>query len=368
MPKSVYGYVFFLALFALTSAALFSTAPAAQSKKKKGRPPATVLVAEIMEKEVSASVELVGSVRALTDVTVSAETTGRVEKFSKREGDAVRKGEAVCLLDKTTNKIRAREAKGRLDFAVADLKKAELASIRARDLYSEKVASLENMQNAELDVESKKSNLDLRLAELDQAEYELERTSIRAPFGGFITKRYADTGAWVEKGDNIFDIVNTRKVEVITEIPEHLISVASNSKEVQVALDAYPGKIFAGKIAALVPKANPKTRTFPVRIVLDNPKFLIKAGMFVRVSIPSEVKKKALLIPRDAVVWRFRKALVFSADKEGKVKSYRVKLGRQYGERVEAKGNISVGMMLIVSGNEILRDGQKVMVAGEKKL
>ncbi|VAX24276.1 Probable Co/Zn/Cd efflux system membrane fusion protein [hydrothermal vent metagenome] len=368
MSRPVSVFASLLALFALTSAAFFSTAIAAQNKKKKGRPPATVLVAEIVEKEVSASVELVGSVRALTDVTVSAETTGRVEKFPKREGDAVKKGEAVCLLDKTTNKIRAREAKGRLDFAVADLKKAELAAIRAKDLYGEKVASLENMQNAELDVQSHKANLDLRLAELDRAEYELARTGITAPFSGFITKRYVDTGAWVEKGDNIFDIVNTRKVEVITEIPGRLISVASDSKEVQVALDAYPDKMFTGKIAALVPKANQKTRTFPVRIVLDNPKFLIKAGMFVRISIPLEVKKKALLIPRDAVVWRFRKALVFSADKEGKVKSYPVTLGRQYGERVVAKGNIKAGMKLIVSGNEILRDGQMVMVAGEKKL
>lgn len=326
------------------------------------------MVAEIIIKEVSGSVELVGSVRALIDTTVSAETTGRVEKFAKREGDAVKKGETVCLLDKTVNKIRAREAKGRLDFAAAALKKAELAAIRAKDLYGERVASLENMQNAQLDVESKKSNLDLRMAELDQAEYELARTGIIAPFNGFITRRYIDTGAWVEKGDDIFDIVNTRKVEVITEIPEHLISVAGDSKEVQVALDAYPGKMFTGKIAALVPKANPKTRTFPVRIVLDNPEYLIKAGMFVRISIPLEAKKKALLIPRDAVVWRFRKALVFTAGKEGKVKSYPVTLGRQYGERVEAKGNITAGMKLIVSGNEILRDGQMVMVVGEKKL
>jgi RND family efflux transporter MFP subunit len=356
MYKSVRGFISLLAIILFASATFLSTDSAtAQDKKKKGRPPATVLVAKTVEKEISASVDLVGSVRALIDTTVSAETTGRVEKFTKREGDAVAKGAPVCLLDKTVNKIRAREAKGRLDFSIAELKKAKLAAKRAKKLYDEKISSLEHMQNADLGVE------------LDQAEYELARSAITAPFSGFITKRYIDVGAWVEKGDNIFDIVDTHKVEVLTEIPGRLMSVATASKEVQISFDAYPDKMFTGKIAAVVPKANPKTRTFPVRIVLDNPEFLIKAGMFARVSIPSEVIKKTLLIPRDAVVWRFRKALVFSADKDGKVKSYSVTLGRQFGEWVEAKGNITAGMKLIVSGNEILRDGQMVTVAGELK-
>ena len=356
-------------LFAIS---IFALQSGAQQKKKSGkvqRPPASVEVASIIEKEVVASVELVGNVRAATEATVSAEIDGRIVSFSKREGEPAAKGEAVLRLDESLSAIRAREAKGRLVQAIANLKKAELAARRANELYEKKIASMENKQNADLDVDWAMSAVVLREAELDLADYELDQANIRAPFAGFITKRHTQTGAWVKKGDKVFDIVDTRMVEIITEIPEHLIASASKAKTAQLSFDAYPGKTFEGDIAALVPRANPKTRTFPVRIVMDNPEFLIKAGMFVRIILPTSKKKKAMLIPRDAVVWRFRKAFVFTADEKGKVRSYTVTLGRQYGEKVEAiSRELSAGMKLVVTGNEILRDGQTVRVVGEKKL
>lgn len=364
MPKS---RVLNTALAAAGVAALlFAHADTARAQGQ--RPPAPVVVAEVVESEVSASVDLVGSVRALKATTVSAEIAGAVKSFPKREGDRVEKGEAVCNLDQTLYWIKAREAKGLLDQAMAALEKSKLAARRATELYERKVASQENKQNADLDVEYSEASLKLRQAEYDTALYNVERTEIKAPYGGFITQKNADVGGWVEKGDTIFEIVETRQVEVIAEIPERQMAAATPGKEVQMTFDAYPDRVFVGEIAALVPKANLKTHTFPVRILLDNSEFLVKAGMFARVSIPSHEKKKALLIPRDAVVWRFRKALVFTADAKGAVRSIQVRLGRQYGEMVEASGGIEPGMKLIVTGNEILRDGQTVAVVGEKKL
>ena len=319
----------------------------AQAGKKKGkkskRPPASVEVAVVMEEEVAGSVEIVGSARAFTQTAVSAEVMGRIVAFGAREGDNVKKGDVVVSLHDALFLIKEREAQGRLRQADAALKKAELAARRANELYVKKVASLENKEYADLDVEVAHANLELRTAELDNAKYNLDRTKISAPFTGFITRRYVAEGSWVEKGDKIFDMVDTSKVEVIAEIPEHLISAATKGKIAQLEFDAYIGKKFEGVIASLAPKANPKTRTFPVRIEMDNPGHAIKDGMFVRVSLLSQDRRKAMLIPRDAVVWRFRRALVFTAGAEGKVKSFSVKLGRQFGERVVATGDITTG-------------------------
>jgi RND family efflux transporter MFP subunit len=248
------------------------------------------------------------------------------------------------------------------------MKKSELAAKRATELYQEKIASLENKENSDLDVDGARASLQLARAAADKAEYDLERVKITAPFEGVITQRYVDIGGWVEKGDPIFEMVNIGRVEVIAEIPERQISTTTNATNAQIVFDAFPDKIVSGKIAAIAPKANSKTRTFPVRIVIDNPDYKIKAGMFARVRIPTTERKKAVLIPRDAVVWRFRKALVFRADSKGVVSSAIVRLGRQYGEMVEAQGDVKPGMKLIVTGNEILRDGQIVRVVGEKKL
>jgi len=334
--------------------------------KKPGRPPASVEVAQVIEQNVSASADMIGSVKALTMTVVSAEAPGRITDFPKKEGDEVSLGEIVVALDETVYKIKVREALGSLDSAKANLKKAELAAKRSTKLYRQKIASLENKQNTELDVDSAKSNVKLREAELDLARYNLSRLRVTSPFSGFITRKFVDAGAWVEKGENLFEIVDTHKVEIITEIPERLVSAVHRSDEVSLMFDAYPGKEFTGQIVALVPKANTNTRTFPVRIVMANPGYLAKDGMFVRVKIPLEQGKRAMLIPRDAIVWRARKALVFTADENGIARSIVVTLGRQYGERVEAKGDIAPGQKLIVTGNEILRDGQQVTVTGLK--
>ncbi len=334
--------------------------------KKQGRPPASVEVAQVIEKNVSASVDMVGSVKALTMTVVSAEAPGRITDFSKKEGDEVSLGETVVALDETVYKIKVREALGSLDSARANLKKTELAARRTTELYRQKIASLENKQNADLDVDSAKANVKLREAELDLARYNLSRLRVTSPFSGFITRKFVDAGAWVEKGENLFEVVDTHKVEIIIEIPEHLMSAVNPSGEVSLMFDAYPGKDFTGEIVAVVPKANTNTRTFPVRIVMENPGYLARDGMFVRVKIPLEQKKKATLIPRDAIVWRERKALVFTVDENGTVRSIVVTLGRQYGELVEAGGDITPGQKLVVTGNEILRDGQQVMVIGRK--
>ncbi|VAX24777.1 hypothetical protein MNBD_NITROSPINAE04-1835 [hydrothermal vent metagenome] len=339
----------------------------AQKKKdkKKGRPPAVVELATVIERNISASINLTGAVQALTESVVAAEVNGRVIKFSKKEGDEVKRNETVALLDRTSYRIILRGAKGQLVKAEIALERARLAAKRAKELFEQKIASEEVEQNAELDVKMAEAEIMLRKADLEQAEYNLARCEVRAPYNGFVARKLTDVGNWVNDGDGLFEIIDIHRIEVVVEAPERYLREFSMGREAQVTLDAYPGKTFKGKIAAVSPKADLKSRTFRVKVGMDNPNSAIKAGMLARVTVTTSEQKDVVLIPRDAIVWRARRAMVFTVN-EGKAKSAIVTIGRQQGAFVEASGAIKRGMKLIVTGNEILRDGSPVNVVGEK--
>lgn len=356
--------------FFCISLSLCLTAPTSALAQKKGgapaAPPAPVEVSAAIEKDVSAPIELVGTAHALTDSVISAEEDGRVVSFDNIEGDFVKKSDTVVLLDETPYKLNARAARGTLEKAKVALARARLAEERVKELYIEEVASEEARQNAELETRAAVAEVMLRQAQLEQAEYELSRCKVKAPFSGYISRKIVDVGEWVKKGDGLFEVIDIHKVDIVVEAPERFIADLAKGKKASVKLDAYPGRTFEGSIKVVFPKADIKTRTFMVKIEVGNKDGMIKAGMVSRVSVASGKGKKAVLIPRDAVVRRARKSVVFTIGEDGAARMITVTLGRQYGESVEVKEGIHAGDILIVTGNEILRDGQPVRVVGEK--
>ncbi len=335
-------------------------------KKPRGRPPVPVELKPVIVKEISESITLIGTVRALKESVISTEVDGRVIAINKKEGDRATSGEVIVMLDETPYKIRVRAAEGNRIKAIAALEKAKLAARRAQKLFTKEIASEELKQNAEWDVKAAEGEVIIRKAELDQARLNLARCRIKAPYDGFFAKKLTDIGYWVKNGDGLYEMVDIHMVEVQVEAPERRIKAFTIGSAVQVTLDAYPAKIFTGSIDAVSPKGNIKTRAFTVKIAIANEKSEIKAGMLARTRFSTELKTRAILVPRDAVVWKSRKALVFTVDADGKAKSMQVILGRQHGDLVEAKGDLTPGLKVIVTGNEILRDGQNVAVSGNK--
>lgn len=356
----------------LATLVFLAAAPAPSLAQAKGNgakaaPAAPVELAPVIQKDVSTTIELVGTARPGAKAMISAEAPGRVVFFGKVEGDEVKKDEPVVSLDETLYKIEVNAARGALKKAVAALEKARLAEKRVRELYKKNVASEEAMQNAALEVKAAEAEAALREADLARAEYRLSRLKVRAPFDGRISRKLVEAGEWVKEGDGLYEIVNLERVDVIVEAPEMNIESFTRGKRATFTLDAHPGASYEGVVRAVAPRADVKTRTFTVRIGVDNSKGDILAGMMARVSISADEPEKATMIPRDAVVWRARKPVVFTVDDEGRAKEIPVRLGRQRGELVEALGDLRAGLPLVVTGNEILRDGQPVAVVGERR-
>jgi multidrug efflux pump subunit AcrA (membrane-fusion protein) len=151
-------------------------------------------------------------------------------------------------------------------------------------------------------------------------------------------------------------------VDVIVEVPETILRLTKPGLEVKVKAG---GKEMRGKIFAIIPKGDTATRTFPVKVRMNNPFFLVE-GMEARVSLPSMESKKGLLVSRDAILMLSGKTVVFAVV-EAKAKMIPVKVIGYQGSVVGIEGEgLSEGMKVVVKGNERLRDGQMVAVSPTK--
>lgn len=314
------------------------------------------------------SVTLVGSVRAGKESTISAEVEGRVKTFDRNEGDRIKKGTAVVILDDAEYKLRVLEAKGQLQKAEAANERAALNLARIERLHGEGVVSNETLENSHLEKKSAAAEENLRKAELGRAERNLSLCRVTAPFTGYLAAKKVDVGERVAAGDPLFEMVDLDHIEVTAEVADTMAPRLAQDQPVKITVDGFPGQSFPGALVGLSPKADATTRSFLVKVALDNPKGAIKAGMVARAELALSKAEPVLMIPKDAVVWSGPQAVVFIPNDKGAVRSVKVTLGLQKGVLVEAQGEIIEGSTVVVTGNEILRDGDTVTFAEQMKV
>lgn len=331
-----------------------------KAQKPRKRPPPPVETAGVVERELDSSLSLHGNVHADKSATVRAEVQGTVISFKKDLGDKVKKNELICKIDSSKYRIKVKSANSEHDRAKAGLQKTILDEKRFSELYEKGVVPQEQLQDVELTRKMAEAEVAARGADVDQANRDLRLTSIRAPYDGFIAKKFLEVGDWVSEGNPVFDIVDLSAVYVYVDLPERDLSRFRIKSPAAVWLDAYPGIKFDGIVTRIAPTASEKTRDFTMRVEFDDPKGLAREGLFARVEITSE-KRTAIMVPKDAVVERGPMKMVFVVT-DGTVKQVMVTVLRQKGAMVEVESELKVGDEVVVTGNEILRDGANVNV------
>ena len=364
---------------------------------------------------------MVGTVAPYRLSIVSSEIEGRVETVPVREGDPVVAGETIIAsLRRTDLEIDLRIEKAELAKAFqdylrlkrgsrpeeiqayrarlrekkAELKRDELELKRARDLFKKKILNRSTYDQAVAKYQISKSKFaaeeyNLRISEIGPRKEEvakaraevarmkarvasiedkLGKAVILSPLTGFLTEKSLEVGQWVSKGGKAGEVIEIQKVLVRASVSERQISSVRVGDSAKVTLDALPNRIFRGRIARIIPKADTKTRTFPVEIELQNtPEYTIKVGMFARIVLEYGVASSVLLVPKDALLIRPRGASVFILEK-GKVREVSFRPGRNVDSFVEVPGElIEPGMMIVVQGNEKLRGGMKVRLKGQRR-
>ena len=177
--------------------------------------------------------------------------------------------------------------------------------------------------------------------------------TVTAPISGAITELAVRPGMTVAAGQTLAQISDFAPIWLEAAVPERLAGNVRVGQSIGAELTAFPGERFAGQIIDILPSANDESRTITVRARLPNPGRRLKPGMFAQVSLAPE-RRRALLIPSEAVIRTGERTLVMIAQDEGGYRPAEVRIGREADGRTEVLAGLAPGEKVIVSGQFLL--------------
>jgi membrane fusion protein (multidrug efflux system) len=325
-------------------------------QKAKGPPPANVSVAEVKSGRFAPQSEFIGTVFYQEISETASEISGLASDIRFEEGQRVKKGQVLVALRSDILRKRLQAAKLNYEQALSELEIARIDLKRREKLYQKKSISEQTYdENRYRVIGSEKRAASLN-AQVEQLSIELKNKIIRAPFDGVVIKRHVDRGEWISEGETVAVIGKDDVIDIVTELPEKIIAYVKIGMPVSAVVN---GNEFSGTVIAIVPKGDVSTRTFPVKIRTPN-QFSLIEGMSARVTMPRGEIKKTLIVPRDAVITKFGKTVVFTAvDSKAAMLPVRI-IGFEGLDAGVAAPGLKEGMLVVVEGNERLRNGQAV--------
>ncbi|HEX4985517.1 MAG TPA: efflux RND transporter periplasmic adaptor subunit [Burkholderiales bacterium] len=297
--------------------------------------------------KVSDDVSAVGSLLAEESVMIRPEIDGRIIGLHFQEGQAIGAGTRLVTIDPA-------EYEAQLAAQRADLKTEEQRLERTKELYQQNFISKDA-----LDVQV--GNVARLKAHVEEAESRVAKTVIRAPFAGTLGLRQVSPGAYVKAGDDIVRLENLSSIKVDFRIPENYLSKVRSNQDISVTLDAYPGQEFKGRVYAVEPVVDERTRTIAMRARIPNKDGKLKPGMFVRVAVTLDSRPNAVVVPEQAIWPQGRDSFVFRVV-DGKAALTKVQIGNRTPGSVEIVKGLAANDVIVTEGQIKLKDGAPVMV------
>ena len=361
-------------------------------------PPQAVVVVNAETHELRRSIDVVGTLAADEEVTVSSEVEGRVLRIAADLGDRVTAGQPLVVLDPEKLQYRLdqqRAALGRamarygvadlsvalpaiegtpdVQRAAAELELAGQAFRRATELHRQSLLPQQQMDDADAMLKAQKAayesalqgsrnlraDIDAERANLKLAEAALRDATIRAPFDAFVQRRLVSPGEFVKTQTAVMSLVKVDPLKLRAEVPEKMAPWVKVGQSLTLAVEAMPGADITGQIARLSPAVNPQTRSFPLEGRVPNPDGRLKPGGFARVHIVTDLVEHVLTVPAVALQYRYGVNRVFVV-KGDRLHATEIKIGDRVGERVEVIGGVTAGQPIAAADVDKLTDGARV--------
>lgn len=318
--------------------------------------PANVRVARASLQSLAPMTRVPGTVVSRNDARLAAEVTGRLLEVAD-VGTAVASGDVVARIEDTTIRLRRDELLAEVDRAQARLKYLESEEKRYVKLAESNLAAATKLEETLSNRDVSRGDLRVAKSRLAQIEDQLNRTRIQAPFSGIVVERLMMPGERVDAGDNIVRMVDQQHLEVIARAPLEYYSYVQPGRQLELTTGVVKA---TGTVRTVVAVGSENTHQFELRLDIESNRFPV--GQTLRVSIPTSVIRKALVVPRDALVLRPEGITVFVIDKDQTAKQVMVTTGIGFSDQIEVNGDVKNGDTVIIRGNERLQPGQSVSI------
>ncbi|MBP7146385.1 MAG: efflux RND transporter periplasmic adaptor subunit [Acidobacteria bacterium] len=350
------GVVLFLAALGMVK---FKQIQAAVAQASSFQPPpeaVTTVVARV--EQWPNDLNSVGTVEPERGVMVSADLPGIVESISFESGTHVAAGEVLAKLDTSQERAQLASAEAQRELAEANLR-------RMTELRDEGVISQAEYDQAA--ATAKQST-----ASVGEIRATIERKTIRAPFAGIVGIRQVNLGQYLAPGTPVVPLQSLDPIHVDFAIPQQQVSRVKLGAEVGVTADGLPGPI-TGRVTAVDSVIDEATRNVQVQATFDNPRGVLRPGMFVEAQLALGASSSAIALPASAISYAPYGDSVFVVEQmkspEGQpyrgVRQQFVKLGPARGDLVAVLDGVKAGEEVVTSGGFKLRNGAAVQVNNE---
>jgi RND family efflux transporter MFP subunit len=358
--ESSIKYPLLLALAACILAFCGCAEEASSATAKPVETPVEVNAVHPHRGEVSRFINLPGEVRPLYEVTLFAKVDGYLEKLTVDKGDSVKAGDLIADIDVPELRANLVKYKAELELAQAEFKQMSEATAGDSEATKNRLA----VASGKLAVA--KSNV-------QYTESMLKYARVVAPFGGIITKRYVDPGAYIPvpnaastpEAAAIVNLTDFKTVRLQVAVPETEATHVKIGQSIRWTADDFPGEHFDGTVTRAYWALDKATKTMLTETQIANPGMKLQPGMLVNARIGIEKKNDALLLPAGALVKEKTNSFIFIFN-DGKIKKAPVEVGFNDGTNVEIVAGVKPADLAIVPGQQALRDGQLVKVTEEK--
>jgi RND family efflux transporter MFP subunit len=379
--------------------ALAGCSSASTGAETSGRetPAKAVQTEAVRREDVKRTVNVSGTLAAENEVTVSSQAEGVVSRILADLGDRVLAGQVLVELDREKLQYNLDQQKAALarslarygaaepgklppieqtpdvKRAAAELNQARQSFDRASELNKRQLVPRQALDDADAALRAKQASYDMAIqgaknmsADVDAAnaaaklaDRELRDASIRAPFEGYIQRRLVSLGELVKAQMPVMSVVRVDPLKVTAEIPEGLAPWVQGGQLVDLQVDAYPDRIFTGKVSRISPTVNAQTRAFPFEALVPNGERLLKPGTFVKVKLTTDHVEPVVTLPYAALQYRYgvNRAFVVQGDR---IVGHELKLGDRLGDRIEILGGVAAGDVVAMTDVDNLADGMKV--------
>lgn len=347
---------------------------AAEDEKPEKQSP--VRVARIERRLLEPKQQIIGRLTPVRKVVVSSEVSGRLLGVEVEEGDPVIGDQTVLArVDTVWPKLTIRQLeaqaeaiRAQLEFSKNESRRMESADDGNSDIQLYSTSQRENQAMTTARLEAELGHNGEQQAEQTER---VKRSEILAPFNGTVIDKLAETGQYVSQGTPLCEIVSSGTIYGLIYVPEDVIELLKVDEPIKVAVDSL-GETFDGTVASITPDGMTASRTFPVRIQLDDLEGRLKPGFSITVEIPTSKPINALAIPRDAAlirpdgttVWVVEKTKTGLITKPAPV-SITAKTMEYYAiepENAAAKELLVDGAQVVIEGAERLRPENAVLI------
>lgn len=311
--------------------------------------------------EIFQAINVPGKVVSKLRTNITPSIAGRLTQIKVEEGDKVKSGDLLALLDDREAKSYLKRANANQDSAKEDVLLAERALKRLKQAFSKGAVAKQLVEEAEVELRSAKARESIAAEEVRTAKLSLENPRIVAPFGGTITARFVEVGQWVVPSETLFTLIDERQKEIEVQVESADSSGIAVGQTVGLSSEAFPGLQWSESVTRLAAAANNNGRanTVSVYISLGNSAPSLRFGQQVDADIRTAWNPNAIKLPFGAILSRHGRSYVAVYEND-KVHYSEVVTGIEDFTHVEILQGINLGQTVVLTNGADIKEGGRV--------